>query len=69
MTANPDKIRWSLLSANPNAIELLKENQDNIGWAFLMLNPSIFTYDYEKMKKTKADLNEEVIAKTIYLKK
>jgi hypothetical protein len=27
---NQDKIYWSLLSFNENAIELLKENQDKI---------------------------------------
>jgi len=35
----------------------------------LMLNPSIFTYDYEEMKKTKAYLNEEVIAKALHPKR
>jgi len=33
------------------------------------LNPSIFTYDYEKMKKIKADLNEEVVAMALHPKR
>jgi len=35
----------------------------------LMSNPSIFTYDYEAMKKKKEDLNEEVIAKALHPKR
>jgi hypothetical protein len=31
-----------MLSANPNAIELLKENKDNINWNYFSGNPSIF---------------------------
>jgi tRNA(Arg) A34 adenosine deaminase TadA len=33
-----------------------------------MTNPSIFVYDYETIKKTKTDLNEEVIAKALHPK-
>jgi len=35
----------------------------------LMSNPSIFTYDYEGIKETKADLNEEIIAKALHPKR
>jgi len=35
----------------------------------LMSNPYIFTYDYEAMKQTKADLNEEVIAAALHPKR
>jgi len=35
----------------------------------LMSNPHIFTYDYEAMKQTKADLNEEVIAAALHPKR
>ena len=38
---NPDKIYWSQLSNNPNAIDLLKENPDKIYWSQLSLNSSI----------------------------
>jgi uncharacterized protein YlzI (FlbEa/FlbD family) len=34
------KLNWDLLSKNPNAIELLKENQDKIDWCNLSLNPN-----------------------------
>ena len=29
---------WNYLSYNPNAIELLKENQDKIDWDYLSFN-------------------------------
>ena len=35
-----DKIDWDYLSENPNAIELLKENQDKINWNHLSKNPN-----------------------------
>jgi hypothetical protein len=68
---NPDKICWSSLSYNPNAISILETNKDKIDWNILMTNPSIFVYDYdyETMKTTKADLNEEVIAKALHPKR
>jgi hypothetical protein len=50
-------------------MSLLKENKDKIDWFLLSSNPSIFTYDYEKMKITKTDLNEEVIAKALHPKR
>ena len=39
------------MSNNPNAIEILKENQDKIDWWNISKNPNIFTYDYKKMKE------------------
>jgi hypothetical protein len=36
----PEKLRWEYLSENPNAIDLLKENQDKIDWARLSINPN-----------------------------
>ena len=35
---NINKINWDGLSINPNAIELLKENQDKINWENLSFN-------------------------------
>ena len=35
-----NKIDWHYLSFNPNAIELLKENQDKIYWPNLSKNPN-----------------------------
>jgi len=37
-----NKIDWDNLCLNPNAIDLLKENQDEIDWYYLSSNPSIF---------------------------
>ena len=61
---NQDKINWDNLSLNSNAIELLKENQDKINWMIFSTNPNIFTYDYEKMKKTlkNSGIVEELMA-------
>ena len=36
------KLDWKYLSANPNAIELLKNNKDKIVWEYLSENPAIF---------------------------
>ena len=70
LEANPYKINWSALCKNPNAISLLKANQDKIDWNVIVSkNPSIFAYDYEMMRKTKADLNEEAIAKALHPKR
>ena len=35
-------LSWSRISSNPNAIELLKQNQNCIDWCILSSNPSIF---------------------------
>ena len=37
-----NKIYCDSLSKNPNAIDLLKNNQDEIDWYYLSSNPSIF---------------------------
>jgi len=37
-----NKLNWSNLSSNPNAIELLKENQDKINWNEFSYNINIF---------------------------
>jgi hypothetical protein len=46
-----NKINWSLLSKNPNAIELLKENQDKINWVWLSFNPNAMTLLKENPNK------------------
>jgi hypothetical protein len=78
---NIDKVNLLALCRNTNGMDLIKKlmtNDNNnfdychnykIIWDLLMSNPSIFTYDYETMKKTKADLNEEVIAKALHPKR
>jgi hypothetical protein len=58
-----------MLSANRNAIQILKENQEHISWFHLSTNPSIFTYDYEKMRNLNQDLKEEIIAKALHPKR
>lgn len=61
LKANPDKIDWHNLSMNPNAIEFMESNQDKIDWGSIWHNPSIFTYDYDTIKKTKHDLHRNLI--------
>jgi hypothetical protein len=51
-----------MLSGNPCAIDILKENQEKISWFNFSTNPAIFTYDYEKMRNLNKDLKEEIIA-------
>ena len=48
-----NKINWDGLSINPNAIELLKENQDKICWFNLSYN----TNSIELLKKNKNKIN------------
>ena len=35
-----EKLDWDMLSINPNAINLLKENPNKINWKYLSMNPS-----------------------------
>ena len=39
------------MSINPNAIEILENNKNKINWINISSNPSIFTYDYQKIRK------------------
>jgi len=55
-----ENLDWKLLSTNPNAIDLFRENPEKIDWECLSENPDIFTYDYKKIKKTNQDLNKEI---------
>ena len=64
-----NKIDWEYLSFNSNAIELLKENQNKIKWKFISLHSEIFTYDYEKIKENRKELNEELVIKTLHPKR
>jgi hypothetical protein len=61
------KIDWSILSKNPNTIELLietpKKNKDKINWTNISSNP---TYDYQKIRKNFEELGEEIIAKALH---
>ena len=51
-----DKIDWYALSGNPNAIELLMQNQDKIDWNELSENPSIFKLNIDKILKNLINL-------------
>ena len=62
---NLDKINWSILSTNPQSIEILKENQNKIDWYMLSTNPAIFTYDYEEMRNSNIVLKEEIISTSL----
>jgi len=66
---NKHNIYWEYISDNENAIELLIDNQNKIDWDMFSLNWSIFTYDYEKIKKNFEVLGEEIIAKALHPKR
>jgi hypothetical protein len=42
------KLDWKYLSANPNAIELLKANPEKIDWGWLSANPSQYAIELLK---------------------
>jgi hypothetical protein len=44
-------INGHMLSSNPNAINILKNNQDKIDWEYFSTNPSIFENDVEEFRK------------------
>ena len=47
------RLCWSDLSANPNAIHILKQNQDKINWYWLSRNPAaIHSLEQNKDKIT-----------------
>jgi len=69
LNENQDKINWIRLSTNIEAIELLKNNLENIDWSELSTNLSIFTYDYDTIKKNFEELGEEIVAKALHSKK
>jgi|UniRef100_A0A6C0LQ04 hypothetical protein len=50
-----DRINWSWLSANPNALSLLKENKDMIDWLWLSTNPSSTAIKLLKNNKKNID--------------
>ena len=66
---NYDKIDWFNLSANQNALELLKVNPDKINLYMLMKNPLLFKLDYKKIRENFQELKEEIIAKALHPKR
>ncbi|ADX06153.1 hypothetical protein 162280994 [Organic Lake phycodnavirus] len=63
---NVDKINWFYLSSNPNAMDILQQNQAKIQLKWLSDNPSLFTYDYDAMKKATSLFHEELIQKVLH---
>ena len=51
----PEKLDWNYLSANPNAIELLKENPTKIFWTFLSANPAPYAIELLKENQKRID--------------
>ena len=51
----PKKLDWKYLSANPNAIELLKENPQKINWEGLSANSSQYAIEMLKAYPKKID--------------
>ena len=59
-----DKLNWSYLSKNPNAIDLLEENYDKIDWEYLSENPnaiSLLKSNKDKIDWYMLSLNKNAI--------
>jgi hypothetical protein len=65
LEANPHLINWVMLSDNPAAIHLFEQNLNKINLS-IYKNPSIFTYDYDKMKRRMNIVREELIKKSLH---
>jgi hypothetical protein len=48
---------------------LLRDNPEKINWNGLSKNPAIFELDYQKMKESKRELNEAIIAEAWHPKR
>ena len=64
-----NKISWYFLAQNSGAINLIEKNLHKVSWATLSRNPAIFTYDYNKMKEDKKEINEEIIKMAMHPKR
>jgi hypothetical protein len=53
---NQDKIDWTMVSQNPNAVHLLEKNQDKLDWHWLSGNKCIFEPDYLAMSKDRTKI-------------
>jgi hypothetical protein len=62
-----DRVDWVILSGNPNAIDIFKNNLDNIHWQSITENPNVIhilaKIDYEKMRENCEPLLEELCKK------
>ena len=61
-----EKINWTTLSSNINAISILEKNQDKIDWKILSGNPNIFCCDYDYYKKRMDIYREELMKKVFH---
>jgi len=52
-----EKIKWWVLSANPEAIELLEANRDKIDWGKLATNPKAIKLLEEELKVRPQNIN------------
>jgi hypothetical protein len=67
---NKKNIYWGIFCLNENAIEIIKYYNNKIYWDYLLSqNPSIFTYDYDLIRKNFKDLGEEIIQKALHPKR
>lgn len=59
---NLDILNSYHLSKNPAAIQFLERNRELIEWQELARNPEIFVLDYDRMRRSRRELHEELIA-------
>ena len=62
-----DKLDWSKLSLNPNAIQLLEKNKEKIHWDYLSKNPNAIYLLEENKEKIKWYYYLSANPNTIYL--
>ena len=55
-----EKLAWTYLSRNPNAIHLLEQNIDKIDWYYLSANPCIKNYVDTNNRHNQYLLSEDV---------
>ena len=62
---HPDKIYWPSLSynTNPSALHIFEKYPDKVDWVKLSGNPSIFTLDYDFLRKRMDVLREELMSR------
>lgn len=61
LRSNIDKVSWPHLHDNPRGMLILKDYPMHLIPRFMWWNPSIFAYDYDTMKTSKAALHENMI--------
>ena len=66
MEKNLDKVNWTYLSGNINAISMLEKNQDKVSFRELSRNPNIYTYDYNYYRKRMDLYREELMEKLFH---